>query len=85
MGKVTYYEKLEGQKPSPTPTQFSQPYLTRLQVCDILQITLPTVHTWVKSGILKGYRLGNRVYFKKDEIDKALTAIPARGKGGVSC
>ena len=73
------------EKTEITPTQFSQPYLTYLQVCDILQITRPTVHSWVKSGILKGYRLGNRVYFKRDEIDKALTAIPARDKEGVSC
>jgi excisionase family DNA binding protein len=57
------------------PTQFSQPYLSRLQVCDLLGITLPTVNDWAKRGILIAYRLGNRIYFKPNEIDKSLQRI----------
>jgi excisionase family DNA binding protein len=56
-------------------TQFSQPYLSRLQVCDLLGITLPTVNDWAKRGILIAYRLGNRIYFKPNEIDKSLQRI----------
>jgi excisionase family DNA binding protein len=70
---------------TPQSTKSHQPYLTRLEVCKLLTITLPTVHEWTKRGILTAYRLGNRVYFKREEIDKAMAVIPAKGKGGISC
>ncbi len=50
-------------------------YLTRKEVAERLCITLPTVHSWINKGILNPYRIGNRVLFKSDELDKSLVAI----------
>jgi predicted DNA-binding transcriptional regulator AlpA len=47
-------------------------YLTRSQVCDILQIDLSTLHRWRKDNILSGYGIGNRVYFKRNEIEELI-------------
>ncbi|MFC4412146.1 helix-turn-helix domain-containing protein [Kaistella carnis] len=44
-------------------------YLTRSQVCEMLKIDLSTLHRWRKEGALKSYGIGNRVYFKRSEID----------------
>lgn len=44
-------------------------YLTRSEVCELLQVDLSTLHRWRKEGILTGYGIGNRVYFKRTEIE----------------
>ncbi|MNU18958.1 helix-turn-helix domain-containing protein [Chryseobacterium cheonjiense] len=45
-------------------------YLTRSEVCELLQIDLSTLHRWRKDGTLTAYGVGNRVYFKRSEIDE---------------
>jgi excisionase family DNA binding protein len=52
-----------------------QEYLTRKELAKKLSISLPTLHDWVKKNILRAYRIGNRVYFKKSEIDSSLKPI----------
>jgi excisionase family DNA binding protein len=44
-------------------------------VCNVFQITRPTVNSWSKAGILQEHRIGRRVYYKQDEIDAALAKI----------
>lgn len=48
-----------------TPTE----YLTRTEVCKLLQINYSTLHRWRKDGVLRAYCLQNRVYFKRSEIE----------------
>lgn len=43
--------------------------LTRNEVCEMLDIDLSTLHRWRKDDILKAYGVGNRVYFKRSEIE----------------
>ncbi|UWX60382.1 helix-turn-helix domain-containing protein [Chryseobacterium oranimense] len=45
-------------------------YLTRNEVCEMLHIDLSTLHRWRKGGTLIAYGLGNRIYFKRNEIDE---------------
>ncbi|MBF6642812.1 helix-turn-helix domain-containing protein [Chryseobacterium indologenes] len=47
-------------------------YLSRNEVCEMLQVDLSTLHRWRKDGTLIAYGLGNRVYFKRNEIDELL-------------
>lgn len=47
-------------------------YLTRQEVCEMLHIDLSTLHRWRKDGILIAYGLGNRIYFKRNEIEEFL-------------
>ena len=44
-------------------------YLTRAEVCEMLDIDLSTLHRWRKDGVLRAYGVGNRVYFKRSEIN----------------
>lgn len=53
----------------------SEEYLTRQELADIFKVTLPTISDWCKKGILKHYRLGNLVRFKKSEVEEALKKI----------
>lgn len=47
-------------------------YLTRQEVCDLLSIDMSTLHRWRKDGVLIAYGLGNRIYFKRNEIQELI-------------
>jgi len=46
--------------------------LTREEVAKLFKINISTVRNWSKSGILLPYYCGDRVYFKHNEVLKAL-------------
>lgn len=43
-------------------------FITKKQCAQLLKISEPTVDNWRKRGILKSYKIGMRVLFKKDEV-----------------
>ena len=47
-------------------------YLTRDEVCQLLKIDLSTLHRWRKNNTINSYGLGNRVYFKRCEVDQLI-------------
>jgi excisionase family DNA binding protein len=49
--------------------------LTRKQVCQILNITAPTLHEWVKNGTVTAYKVGTRVRFKESEVLNTLQRV----------
>ncbi|MBW2960425.1 helix-turn-helix domain-containing protein [Mesonia aestuariivivens] len=46
--------------------------LSRKEAAAYLQISQGTLWNWSKSGRLKSYGLGSRVYYKQKEIDEVL-------------
>jgi len=42
--------------------------MTRKEVADLFSVSLPTIHDWANSGIIKPYKVGNRTYFKRSEL-----------------
>jgi len=60
--------------------------LTRKETAKLLCISLPTLHEWTKTGIIKAYRIGNRVLYKQEEVKQALNQIQTSVKeGGLRC
>lgn len=47
-------------------------YWTRKKTAEELNVTLPTLREWTKSGRLKAHKIQRRVYYKPEEIDLAL-------------
>ncbi|WP_312557993.1 helix-turn-helix domain-containing protein [Empedobacter brevis] len=47
-------------------------YLSRTETAKLLKVDLSTLHRWTKTNLLTAYGLGNRVYYKRSEIDKYL-------------
>ena len=47
-------------------------FLTRMEVAKLLKISLTTVHDWMNTNILKAYKVGNRTYFSRKEIESTL-------------
>jgi excisionase family DNA binding protein len=50
-------------------------YLTRQELKDLLKVDLSTIHNWTKKGKINAYGIGNRVYFKRSEVDAMLVKI----------
>ena len=44
--------------------------LTRDEASNLLKINLSTLWRWTKDGKLSAYGIGNRVFYKKDELLK---------------
>ena len=49
--------------------------LTRDEASNLLKINLSTLWRWTKDGKLNAYGIGNRVFYKKDELLKSLIKI----------
>ena len=47
--------------------------LTRKETCEILHINFSTLWKWNKNEKIPCHRIGNRVYYKLDEVQKRLT------------
>ncbi|MES2592704.1 MAG: helix-turn-helix domain-containing protein [Bacteroidota bacterium] len=60
-----------------TPTE----YLTRNELAELLKVDLSTIHNWTKKGKLIPYGIGNRVYFKRSEVESLLLPF-GKNKGG---
>ncbi len=43
-------------------------FLTRQEVAYYLKISLVLIHSWNKHGILNPIRMGNRIFYKKQDI-----------------
>lgn len=50
-------------------------YLTRLEVAKMLKCDISSVHNWGKAGKIKRYGLGNRVYYKRSELERAIIQL----------
>ena len=48
-------------------------FFSRKELAKLLKVSLPTLHEWTKDGLLKSYRIGNRILFKECEVLQALT------------
>jgi len=47
-------------------------WLSRKEVSEMLAVSLVTIHDWGKKGILHPYKVGNRVRFKRSDIEQTL-------------
>ncbi len=57
------------------PQRKENEYLTRKEVKELLKISLPTLNEHTKTGKLKGYRIGGRVLYLRNDIENSLKEI----------
>jgi excisionase family DNA binding protein len=58
-----------------SPTKETDTYLTRKEVCELFKISLPTLNTYTKVGIIKAKRLGRSVRYRRKDIEAALEDV----------
>lgn len=47
-------------------------FISRKETADFFEVSLVCIHDWVKKGIIKPYKMGNRTYFKYSELIETL-------------
>lgn len=47
--------------------------LSSKEVCELLHISAPTLIRYRKEGKIKGKRVGGKIFYKKSEVEKAIT------------
>lgn len=58
------------------PKDTTPEYLTRKETAEMLGVSLPTLHSYVKKGYLTAHRVGEKtVRFKREDVEKALNAV----------
>lgn len=67
-------EKIEAITES-TKHEEKSGYWTREETAKYLNISLPTLSTYTKKGIIKGYRIEGLVRYRQSEIDASLEEI----------
>lgn len=49
--------------------------LTRNEVAEWLKVDLSTLWSWANKGKITPYGIGNRIYFKRSEIENAIVCL----------
>jgi excisionase family DNA binding protein len=57
------------------PKETENPLLTRDEVCKLLSFNKTSLWKHTKSGKLKSYGIGNKVYYKRSEVLEAVKPI----------
>ena len=68
-------EKIETRIAMLISSQNDEEILTRAETAEFLKINSTTLWHWTKKGKVTAYGIGNRVYYKKGELKKALIKI----------
>jgi len=67
-------QKLEAFRQNFQPKEPTQ-LLNRKETAAFFGVSTPTIDAWVNNKLLIAYRQGNRKYFKRKELEGALTRI----------
>ena len=54
---------------------FSDIYLTKRQLTELLTVCLSTVNNWTRDGAIQAYQLGGTIYYKASEIECAMIKL----------
>jgi predicted DNA-binding transcriptional regulator AlpA len=68
-------EKLIKFKPENPPPKPTNEFMTRREVCELLHISMSTLHYYSKDGTLQSYRIAGRVLYKAAEVQEAVQEI----------
>ena len=49
--------------------------MTRQETADFFKVDLSTIWSWTKKGKLRSFGCGNRVYYKRSQLDQVLTPL----------
>tara|TARA_R110002153_G_scaffold16125_1_gene57016 strand:+ start:864 stop:1124 length:261 start_codon:yes stop_codon:yes gene_type:complete len=54
---------------------FSDNYLTKRQLTELLTVSLSSVNNWTRDGVIQAYQLGGKIFYKASEIECAMIKL----------
>lgn len=76
MLRSTIREEINTNRVIPEPSE--EKNLTRKETAKLLRISLPTLNSYTKNGLLKAYTIGNRVLYSEKDIKTSVKEMPHR-------
>ncbi len=73
-------EALSKFRPTPLNGALDDQLLKRTDLAKMFDVSLVTIHAWMKAGHIPYHRVGGRTYFKKEEVLESLKKIRLRKK-----
>ncbi len=68
-------EKLSQQNLSPTKSHLPEKVLLKASdVCEIFQVSKPTLYEWLRQNKLKSFKVKSRRYFNRADIDALISS-----------
>lgn len=61
-------EQILDKRQSIVPEHDHEELITREETAQILRVTLPTLHSWTKQGLIPHYKISSRVRYKRCEV-----------------
>ena len=61
----------------PAPAQ-KEELLSIEEACALLRVSKVTIHKWKKRRLILSYRIGRKIYFKKQELLNSLNSITVK-------
>ncbi len=75
-------EKLKHQNLSPTKSHLPEKVLLKVSdVCEIFQVSKPTLYEWLKQNKLKSFKIKSRRYFNRADIDNLINQTRTNKQG----
>lgn len=68
-------EERLNQLPKQENQKNNKAFYSRIEVAELLKISLPTLNEWSKLGILQSYRIGTRILYKVQEVEESLSTV----------
>jgi excisionase family DNA binding protein len=81
VGEITRAVCTELNANAAAPAPQAEELISRKEAAQMLGITLPTLRLYTKRGLLKGYRIGARVRYKRSEVLASVQAMRFSVKG----
>ncbi|MEH6538100.1 MAG: helix-turn-helix domain-containing protein [Psychroserpens sp.] len=75
MKNITTIRDILNQQELHSGSQEPDTLMTRKETVEYLKIDSSTLWSWTKKGKIKCYGIGNRRYYKRSDIDKALIIL----------
>lgn len=66
------FQKIKNHLSLSEETNDHDTYLTREQAAQYFSISLGTLWSWTKKGVIKSSRVGNRIYYLRADLKKAV-------------
>ena len=72
---TTYANCIQASQPKPSVKQLTEQPISQQEAVNFLGKSRQTLIKWRKKGIIRGYRLGGRIYYKPSELVSALEKL----------
>ena len=81
--RVVQLQKMSASEQSPTKQEAEEPVSIR-EVCALLRVSRPTLHSWMAKGTIPFHRKGRRVFLFRSEVLASLEQPKRVGSGSTS-